>query len=95
VQLSQAVALAVGVVYAEGETTHERGLLLAPAAALDGLEKGIELGGHAGAPRPTTLHELAHAGLADAHALGGLRTRETLQVAEAGGLLLARIEAQA
>jgi hypothetical protein len=95
VQLSQAVALAVGVVHAESEAAHERSLLLAPAAALDRAQEAVDLRGHPGAPRATALHELAHAGRADAHALGGLRAREALQVAEAGSLLLSLIEALA
>jgi hypothetical protein len=92
VQLSQPVALAVRIVHAVGEAAHERGLLLAPAAALDGLEQDVHLGSHPRTVRATPLHELAHARLADAQTLGGLRAREALQITETGSLLLARVE---
>jgi hypothetical protein len=95
VQLGQPITLAVRVVHAIGEATHERSLLLAPTPTLDGLEQGIHFGGNPGTAGATPLHELAHASLADAHALGGLRAREALQVTEAGSLLLACVESLA
>ena len=54
-----------------------------------------DLGGDARAPRSASLHQLAHARLADTHARSRLAAREALQVAERRGLALACAEASA
>ena len=91
----QPVALSVGVEDAVRERAHQRALLLAPAAVADRLHERTDLAGDAGAPGPATLHQLAHARLADTHPRGGLRAREPLQVAERGSLALASVQAPA
>jgi hypothetical protein len=87
------VALSVRVEDAVGEGAHEGALLLAPVAVADALYEGADLVGDSGAAGAATLHELAHVGLGDAHACGGFGAGETLEVAEGGGLALARVEA--
>ncbi len=91
----QPVALPLGIEKAKGECTHKRALLLAPVAVADRLHERTDLAGDAGPARPASLHELAHARLADAHTFSCLRSRETLQVAERGGLALACVQAPA
>jgi hypothetical protein len=91
----QPMALSLGVEHAEGKRTHERALLLAPVAVADCLHERTDLGGNPGPAGAASLHELAHACLADAHALGCLRSRETLQIAERGGLALTCVQAPA
>jgi len=86
------VTLAGGVEQAEGERAHERALLLAPAAIADALDERSDLGGDA-ETAGTSLHQLAHARVADAHPDGRLGAGEALQVAEHGGLTLSRTEA--
>ena len=91
----QSVALALWVEDAEGVGAHQRGLLLAPAAGLDRVEQLSHLAGDTRPSGAGALHQLAHARLADAHALGRLGAREPLQVAERGGFALAGGEARA
>ena len=84
-----------GLEDAECVGAHQRGLLLAPTAGLDRVEQLSDLAGDSRPSRAGALHQLAHARLADAHALGRLRAREALQVAERGGFALAGGEARA
>src|ERR1700733_14858318 len=95
VQEDKPIALALRVEHAEREGAHERALLLAPVAVADRLHERANLAGNSGAAGPASLHELAHARVADVHARGCLRAREALQVAKRGGLALAPVQAPA
>ncbi len=70
-------------------------LLLAPAALADRLHERADLRRDARPAGTATVHQLAHARLADAHSRGGLGAREALQVAQHRGLALAICEARA
>src|SRR5205814_4869960 len=87
------VALALGVENAVGETAHQRRLLVAPSIGADRVQQRTHLCCDAGAAW-TTVHQLAHARLADAHARRCLGAPETLQVAERCRLQLVRAEAR-
>jgi hypothetical protein len=75
VRHGQLVALAVGVEDAQRQRAHGRAPLLAPPVRTDYREQLADLARHARVACTVALHELAHALVADTHALGGLRPR--------------------